>query len=154
MLYVLEFGLAGAILSNVLVFDLFRHSALSAFVTRAGDCGGRDQLHDFVHIFLDALKFSARQIELSLGSGNLSVRSDGSYLFHVDVNRLPAGFSQFDPSLRDARDARTTERGILYEGELWCGDPSILLGSEWLHRMIYNPGATLGHGHRHLASGY
>src|SRR5262245_31768557 len=32
--------------------------------------GGSDQLHDLVDIFLHALKFSARQIELTLGSSN------------------------------------------------------------------------------------
>jgi len=33
-------------------------------------CGGSDQLHNLVYIFLHALKFSARQIELTLGSSN------------------------------------------------------------------------------------
>jgi hypothetical protein len=127
--------------------------ALSAFVIRESACGGRDQLHDLVDIFLHALEFPARQIELSLGAGNLSVRSDGSYLFHVDVNQFPAGFSQFDPSYPCARDATNTERGTLHEGGLWCGEPSLLLGSELPHGMIHGPGATVGHGHRHRASG-
>jgi hypothetical protein len=63
-------------------------------------------------IFQHALKFSARQIELSPRSGNLSVRSHGSYLFHVDMNQVAAGFSQFDPRHRSARDATTTERAL------------------------------------------
>jgi hypothetical protein len=33
-------------------------------------CGGSDQLYDLVDIFLHALKFSTRQIELTLGSSN------------------------------------------------------------------------------------
>jgi hypothetical protein len=79
--------------------------------------GGRDQLHDLPDIFLHALKFSACQIELSPGPRNLSVRPDRSYVFRVDMNQFPAGFSQFDPNDRFARDA-TTEWGALGEGEL------------------------------------
>jgi hypothetical protein len=79
--------------------------------------GGRDQLHDLLDIFLHALKFSARQIELSPGSGNLGVGSDRGYVFHIDMNQFAAGFSQFEPNDHFARDA-TTERGPLGEGEL------------------------------------
>ena len=59
--------------------------ALSAFAIRERTCGAHNQLHDLIDIFLYTLKFPARQVELSLGSRNLSVRSDGSYLFDVDV---------------------------------------------------------------------
>ena len=61
--------------------------ALAAFAIREQACGAHNQLHDLVDIFLYTLKFSARQIELSIGSRNLSVRSDGSHLFDVDVNQ-------------------------------------------------------------------
>jgi hypothetical protein len=63
------------------------------------------------------LKFSARQIELSLSSRNLGVGSDGRYVFHIDMDQFAAGFSQFDPNNRFTRVA-TTERGTLREGEL------------------------------------
>src|SRR2546425_957877 len=66
------------------------------FVILAGAWGGRDQLHDLLDIFLHALKFSARQIELSPSSGNLGVGSDGRYVFHIDMNQFTAGFSQFE----------------------------------------------------------
>ena len=79
--------------------------------------GGRDQLHDLLDIFLHALKFSARQIELSPSSGNLGVGSDRRHVFHIDMNQFAAGFSQFDPNDRFTGDA-TTERGTLREGEL------------------------------------
>jgi hypothetical protein len=49
---------------------------------------GRDQLHDALDVFLHALKFAARQIELSFGPGDLGVRSDGRYMFQVDMIRL------------------------------------------------------------------
>jgi hypothetical protein len=39
-------------------------------------------------------------------------------MFHVDMDQFAAGFSQFDPNDLSARDATTTERGTLYEGEL------------------------------------
>src|SRR4029453_4043803 len=93
-------------------------AALGAFVIRAGACGGRDQPHDLVDILLYALKFSARQIELGLGSGNLGAGSDRDYLFSVDVNRAPAGVSQFDPNHRCAREGATTEWRELYGGQL------------------------------------
>jgi hypothetical protein len=62
-------------------------AALSAFI-RASSSGGRDQLHDLLHIFYHALKFPARQIELSVGSG--PVRSFALLLIAGWKRRLTA----------------------------------------------------------------
>ena len=105
-------------------------AALSALIIRASACCSGDQLHDLVHIFLYALKFPAHKVELSPGSGNLSARSDGRYLLDVDVNQIPAGFSQFDPSHPSVRDAKTTGRSASRRAELGCSEPSILFGGE------------------------
>src|SRR5262249_55444742 len=88
------------------------------FVILESAWGCQDQLHDLLDIFLHALKFPARQVELSLGSGNLGVRSDGGYVFHIDMNQISARFRQSDPSPRFAGDTITTERDTLYDGEL------------------------------------
>jgi hypothetical protein len=57
-------------------------AALSGFIfVHASGCGGSDQLHDLLDIFQHALKFPAYQIDLGVGSENLSVRSDRGYLF-------------------------------------------------------------------------
>ena len=64
---------------------------LSAIVTWARPCGGSDQLHDLLDILLNALNFPARQIELSSGSGDLSVGPDGRYLLHANVQGSSPG---------------------------------------------------------------
>ena len=70
---------------------------LSAIVTWARPCGGSDQLHDLLDILLNALNFPARQIELSSGSGDLSVGPDGRYLLHANIDRFSARLRQHDP---------------------------------------------------------
>jgi len=98
-----------------------------ALAARSQDCvclavlararGGRDQLHDLIDRFLHALKFPAGQVELSPGAGNLGVGSDGRDVFHIDMNQFAAGFGQFDPNPRSARDTITAERGAASGGE-------------------------------------
>ena len=105
-------GSAGFVRSRATVPAMRRSRPLSAFAIRERASGAHNQLHDLVDIFLYTLKFPARQIELSLGSRNLSVKSDGSYLFDVDVDQVPARYSQFDPSHRSVRDARTTDGAL------------------------------------------
>src|SRR5689334_8119386 len=46
--------------------------------------GDRDQLHDLRDILPHALKFPARQIDLSVRARHFSVMPDGSDLVHID----------------------------------------------------------------------
>jgi hypothetical protein len=89
-------------------------AALSAF-PRANACGRCDHLHNLVDILSHSLKFPAGQVQLSVGAGNLGVRSNRCYLLHVNVNRSSAGCGQLDPNQR-AAGGRTAHWGSLYDG--------------------------------------
>src|SRR6266487_5353901 len=54
-------------------------------------------------------------------------------------------------SVTFTRRTLEAERGVVDEGELWWGEPRLLLGSEGLRGMIHDAGATVGHGQQHRA---